>query len=206
MAALATLFNVLALNFVLLIASLPIVTIPVAVNAAQTALDRWRGDGEDRVVHEFVTALRTRSPLRTTAVIGVPLAAITLGVIEVRHFSRGVDPADRVALGLGLMALLITLTALGYALLLAARDATAPPAEIWSAALSLAIRNLPVTGPLFLAEIAAATTLALIAPALLMLGLPVLLLSMMRLTAQFGLRRADSAQRRAVGAKSGTHA
>ena len=40
MAALATMFNVLALNLALLIASLPLVTLPVAINAAAVALDR----------------------------------------------------------------------------------------------------------------------------------------------------------------------
>ena len=48
-----------------------------------------------------------------------------------------------------------------------------------------------VTGPLFLAEIAVVTAATLIDPELLLLGLPLLLLALMRLTAQFGLRRAE---------------
>ena len=55
----------------------------------------------------------------------------------------------------------------------------------------LAVRNLLVTGPLFLAEIALVTAATVIDPALLLLGLPLLLLQLMRLTAQFGLRRAE---------------
>jgi hypothetical protein len=74
MAALATLFNFLALNLALLIASLPIVTLPAAVSAATVALDRWRGEGEDRVIREFISALRSRPFLPTTAAAGVPLA------------------------------------------------------------------------------------------------------------------------------------
>ena len=79
MAALASLFNFLALNLVLLIASLPVITLPLAVNAASVALDRWRADGEDRVVREFWVALRSRPPLRTTVALGVPFAAIGAG-------------------------------------------------------------------------------------------------------------------------------
>jgi hypothetical protein len=191
MAALATLFNFLALNLALLIASLPIVTLPAAVSAATVALDRWRGEGEDRVIREFISALRSRPFLPTTATAGVPLAAVAVGVAEVHHFARGVSLPDRAGLGFVAAALLITLTALGYVFLLAARDPAAPAADLWSLSTRLAIRNLFVTGPLFLAEIAVVTAPALIDPALLLLGLPLLLLQFMRLTAQFGLRRAE---------------
>jgi hypothetical protein len=191
MAALATLFNFLVLNLVLVIASLPVITLPSAVNAAETALDRWRGDGDDRVVSEFITALRSKPPLRTTVATGIPLAATVLSVIEVRHFLRGGGIADRVGLGLGLAALLIALTALGYVFALAARHPEAAATELWSLSAILAIRNVFVTGPLFLLEIAGATALTLIDPALLLLGVPVLLLQLMRVTAQFGLRRTE---------------
>ena len=201
MAALATMFNVLALNLALLIASLPLVTLPVAINAATVALDRWRREGEDSVVREFVIALRSRSPLRTTILVGVPLVAAATGVAEVHHFIRGGSLTDRVYLGLGFGALLITLTAIGYVVLLTARGpalspaelspAELSPAELWSLCAGLAIRNLLATGPLFLIEIAGATALTLIDPALLLLGVPLLLLQLMRLTAQFGLRRAE---------------
>jgi hypothetical protein len=191
MAALATLFNVLALNLALLVASLPIVTLPAAVNAATVALDRWRGEGEDSVIREFTSALRSRPFRRSTAVAGVPLAAVAVGVAEAHHFARGAGLPDRVGLGFVAVALLITLTALGYVFLLAARDPAAPAADLWSLSARLAIRNLFVTGPLFLAEIAVVTVPAVIDPALLLLGLPLLLLQLMRLTAQFGLRRAE---------------
>ena len=191
MAALATLFNVLALNLALLIASLPIVTLPAAVTAATVALDRWRGEGEDSVVREFISALRSRPFPRTTAVAGVPLAAVAVGVAEFHHFARGASLPDRVGLGFVAVALLITLTALGYVFLLAARDPAARAADLWSLSARLAIRNLPVTGLLFLAEIALVAVPAVVDPALLLLGLPLLLLQLMRLTAQFGLRRSE---------------
>jgi len=190
-AALATIFNFLALNLVLLIASVPVITLPVAVNAATVALHRWRDEGEDSVVAEFVAALRSRPPLRTTILVGVPLVAAAVGVAEVRHFSRGDSVTDRVYLGLGLGALLITLMAMGYVFLLTARGPTWSPAELWTLCAGLAIRNLLVTGPLFLIEIAGATAISLFDPALLLLGVPLLLLQLMKRTAQFGVRRVE---------------
>jgi hypothetical protein len=194
MAALASVFNFLVLNLALLIASLPVVTLPIAVNAASVALDRWRREGEDRVLREFCTALRSRPPLRTTVLVGIPLAAAALGVLEIRYFLPGADLVAHVGLGLGLAALLITLAALGYVFLLAARGPALPPAEFWSLCVRLAVRNLLITGPLFLAEIAGATVLTLVDPPLLLLGVPVLLLYLMKLTAQFGLRKAGLKQ------------
>jgi hypothetical protein len=194
MVALAAIFNFLALNLVLLIASLPVITLPVAINAATVALHRWRDEGEDRVVAEFVGALRSRPPLRTTILVGVPLAAAVVGVAEVHHFIRGDSLTDRVSLGFGFGALLITLMAMGYVFLLAAREPGWSPAELWSLCAGLAIRNLLVTGPLFLIEIAGAAAVTLIDPALLLLGFPLLALQLMRLTAQFGLRRAAPKQ------------
>ena len=58
MAALSSLFNLLMLNLVFLVVCLPVVTVPIAVNGAWTALDRWRAGGEDRVAREFLIAIR----------------------------------------------------------------------------------------------------------------------------------------------------
>jgi hypothetical protein len=193
-AALTTLFNFLALNLALLIASLPIVTLPAAVSAATVALDRWRGEGEDSVIREFISALRSRPFARVTAATGVPLVAIAIGIVEVRHFARGGSLPDRTALGFVAAALLITATAVGYLFLLGARDPAVPATDLWSLSARLAIRNLLVTGPLFLAEIALVAVPAVIDPGLLLLGLPLVLLQLMRLTAQFGLRRAERKQ------------
>ncbi len=192
MAALGAAFNVLALNLVLLIASLPVITLPAAIRAASVALDRWRRDGEDRVVREFLLALRTGPWTRTTTTLGVPLAAVALGLVEARHFARAAGPSGRVGLGLCLAALLITLSALGYLIQLAS-EASRPstsPLDRWSLAVSLALRNLLVTGPLVIAEVAGAVTLTVIDPGLLLLGLPLVLLHLTKLTAGLGLRRA----------------
>src|SRR6202522_2089402 len=113
MAALAALFNFLALNLALLAFSLPVITAPAAVSAATRALERWRRDGEDQVVREFLVGFRAQWA-RQTVLVGVPLAAAVLGVIEVRHFAIGGGADSRIALGFGTVALLVTLSALGY--------------------------------------------------------------------------------------------
>jgi hypothetical protein len=190
-AALAWFFNLLVLNLALLLASLPVVTVPVAANAAWTALDRWRSGGEDRVGREFVTALRSGQPLRTTVLVGVPLAMTALSVEEVHYFLRGGGLMARACFGLGLAALVVTLTALGYVLLLVARSPWPSAAALWSLCIRLAVRNLFVTGPLFLVEMVGATLLALADPALVLIGLPIALVYAMRTTAQYGFRRAE---------------
>ncbi len=195
MAALGTLFNILALNLVLVIASVPVLTLPAAVGAASVALDQWRRDGEDRVVRSFVIALRSRPPLWTTATTGVPLAAAALGLVEIRHFAREATLPGRVGLGLGLGALLVTLASLGYVLQLAADDPALPPVELWSLSARLAIRNLLVAGPLSVAAIAAAAVLTVTDPGLLLLGVPVFLVHALKLTARPGLRRVQRTQR-----------
>jgi hypothetical protein len=150
MAGLATLFNFAVLNFVLVLVCVPIITLPAALNAASVALDHWREGGEDRVVREFFITLRSRSPLRTTACAGIPLAAVAIGVLEIRYFAHRGSVADHLGLGLSLAAVLITLTALGYVFQLMARHPELPAVELWSLCARLAARNVFVTGPLFL--------------------------------------------------------
>jgi hypothetical protein len=200
MAALAALFNFLALNLVLLVFSLPVITAPAAVSAATGALDRWRRDGEDQVVREFLVGFRA-GWARQTVLVGVPLAAGALGVVEVRHFAAGAGGGDRIALGFGTVALLVAACALGYVFLLAARgpegEAGVPvgtAAEFWTVCVRLAVRNLFVTGPLFVLVIGGAAVLAWVDPPLLLLGLPLLALQLLRLAANMGLRRDASIQ------------
>jgi hypothetical protein len=188
--ALGSVFNFLALNLAVLVVSLPVVTVPLAFVAVTIALDRWRTDGEDRVVREFFAALRSLPPLPTTVLAGAPLVVAGIGAEEVHYFAHGGQPVDWVCLGFGSAALFLAVSALGYVLLLAARHPTVPATEIWSLSVRLAVRNLLATGPLFVVEILGATLLALLDPPLLMIGLPLALLCLMRLTARFGLRMA----------------
>jgi len=190
-AALSACFNFLALNLVLLVACLPVVTVPVAFQAATVALERWRVSGEDRVVREFLAALRSRPPLRTTVTVGTPLAVAVIAAEEVHFFSRGGSPGDWVSLGFGIAALVVALASIGHVLLLGARQPLMAPSDIWNLSVCLAVRNLLTTGPLFVAEFAATTLLLLLDPALALIGVPILFLQCLRLTARLGLRRVE---------------
>jgi hypothetical protein len=190
MAGLTTLFNVLALNLAMLVASLPLITAPAAVSAASATLDRWRRDGEDRVVRQFITEFRSRCSVRTLLGAGVPMAAVVLGLAEIRHFAREATPTGRAGLLLGGAALLVTLAALGYLFQLTGDQPGLPPVELWSLSARLAVRNLLVAVPLSAVPIAGLTLLAARDPVVLLFGLPVFLLYWLKLIAQPGLRRA----------------
>jgi hypothetical protein len=189
MAGLTTLFNVLALNLVVTLAALPLITAPTAVSAASATLDRWRRDGEDRVVRQFLIEFRERWSARTTLGAGVPMAAAVLGLDEIRHFAGTATPTGRAGLALGGGALLVTLAGLGYLFQLAADRPGLPAVELWSLSARLAVRNLLVAGPLSAAPIAGLVILAGRDPAVLLLGLPVFLLHWLKLIARPGLRR-----------------
>jgi len=189
--ALTACFDFLVLNFVLVVACLPVVTAPVAFQAATVALERWRVSGEDRVVREFLAALRSRPPLRTTLTVGAPLVVAAVAAEEVHFFSRGGSPGDWVSLGFGIAALLVALTSVGYVLVLGAREPLMAPNDVWNLSVGLAVRNLLTTGPLFVAEFAATALLLLLDPPLALIGVPILLLQCLRLTALLGIGRVD---------------
>jgi hypothetical protein len=181
---LATLFNALALNLAMVVASLPLITAPVALSAASAVLDQWRREGRDQVVRQFVAEFRARWGARGTLGAGVPLAALLLGAAEIRYFAREATLAGRIGLGLGAAALLITLAALGYLFQLAADDPGLSPVELWSRSAGLAVRNLLLAGPLSAAPVAGLVILALRDPFVLLLGLPIFLLHALKLIAQ----------------------
>jgi hypothetical protein len=189
---LAALFNVLALNLAMTLAALPLITAPVAVTAASAALDAWQRDGEDRVVRQFIVEFRRRWGARTTLGAGVPMAAIVLGLAEVRHFARMATPAGWAGLTLCGGALFMTLAALGYVIQVTTDEPVISPVDLWSLAARLAVRNLLVAGPLSAVPIAGLTILAGHDLAVLLLGLPVFLLHVLKLTARAGLRRERS--------------
>jgi hypothetical protein len=190
MAALTTLFNALALNLAMILASLPLITAPAAVSAASAALDRWARDGEDRVVRQFIVEFRARWSARVMLGVGGPLGAVVLGGIEVRHFAREATLTGRAGLCLAGGALLITMAALGYVFQLSSDEPGMRPVDLWSLAARLALRNLPVAGVLSAVPAAGLTLLAARDPAVLLLGLPVFLLHALKLVARPGLSRA----------------
>ncbi len=190
MAWLTTLCNVLLLNLALIVASLPLLTAPAAVSAASATLDRWRNEGEDQLVREFLSQFRDRWSLRTALGAGIPMAAVLVGLAEIRHFVREPTVAGHVGLALGAGALLITLAALGYLFQLMADQPGLAPVELWSLSARLGVRNLLVAGPLSAIPVAGTAILAGQDPTVLLLGLPVFLLYALKLIARPGLRRA----------------
>jgi len=190
MAVLTALFNALALNLAMIVASLPLITAPVAVSAASAALDRWRQDGEDRVIREFVSEFRDLWSARTVLGAGVPMMAAVLGLAEVRHFAREATFSGRAGLCLSGGALLIVVTALGYVFQVTADKPGMSPVDRWSLAARLAVRNLAVAGPLSAVPVAGVTLLAARDPAVLLFGLPLFLLYALKAIARPGLRRA----------------
>lgn len=192
MAALTILFNALALNLALIVASLPLVSAPAAVSAASAALDRWARDGEDQVVRQFVAEFRARWSARVALGVGGPLGAVVLGGAEVRHFAREATLTGRTGLCLAGGALLVTVAALGYVFQLSADEPGLRPVDLWSQAARLALRNLPVAGVLSAVPLAGLTLLAARDPAVLLFGLPLFLLHALKLLARPGLRRAAS--------------
>ncbi len=148
MSGLETIFNFLALNLVFLLTSVVVVTLPLTIAATFTAFSHKRQRREDRLVREYIVALRSTTVRRTLLVNGVPLALIALGAEEVHYFAVGGAIVARFCFGLGLCALLVTATALGYVFLLERREPALDAINIWSAAAQIAVRNLLRTGPL----------------------------------------------------------
>jgi hypothetical protein len=189
-AMLRTCFNCLALNLALVLSSVLVITLPAALNAAAVALDRWRVDGEDRAVREFLQTLRASPVARTTLAIGGPLAMIAIALEEVHFFARGGTPVNWVCLGFGAAALLIGIGTTGYVVVLCGRRPSLAVTDLWSLCLRLALHNMLLTGPLFVVEFTGAALLGLLDPALALIGLPLAFLSSVRLTADIGTRRA----------------
>ena len=192
-AALETAFNLLVLNLAILVGTAGIVTLPATIVAATAALERWRVDGEDRVLQEFVRALRRCRPLRTTVVVGVPVLAGVVAAEEVHFFVTRAGLAAHLCLGLGISALFVSATSIGYVFLLAGRHPSAKVLELWSVCARLAVRNMVRTGPLFVVEIAVAAFLILFDTPLVLVGVPVVTLQVMRVTARAGLARSVAA-------------
>ncbi|HTV10921.1 MAG TPA: hypothetical protein VME20_03595 [Acidimicrobiales bacterium] len=188
-AALRACFNCLVLNLALVLTSVPVVTLPIAVNAAAVALDRWRVDGEDRVVREFLHALRSRHPGPTALAIGAPFAAIAIAVEEVHFFLRGGAPVNWACLGFGAASLVVAISSTSFVIVLRARFPEMPLPDLWSEGVRLAVANVLVSSPLFAIEYTAAVLLGFLDPALVLIGLPLAFLSLVRLTADAGTRR-----------------
>jgi hypothetical protein len=187
-AVLRAIVDLFAFNLALLVVCLPIVTAPAAFQAGIVALERWRNGGEDHVVREFAAVLRSRTMLRTTLSAGVPFAAAAVALEEVHFFLGRGTVVGSLCLGLGVAGLLVSLAGLGYTLVLGARQPELAPTDLWRSSVSFAVRNLLGPSMLLVAEFAAVALLLLRDPLLALTGLPVALLSLVRLTADRGIR------------------
>jgi hypothetical protein len=188
--ALSALFNVLALNLALIVASLPLVTAPVAAAAASAALGEWGRAGEDRVVRQFLIEFRRLWSARTTLGAGVPLLAAILGLAEIRYFAARPAPAGVAGLCLGGAALTVTAGALGYVLRLLADEPGLRLLDLWSLSARLAAKNLLTVAIPAAVPAAGMAILAARDPAVLLLGLPAFQLYALRRMSGPGLRRA----------------
>jgi hypothetical protein len=191
MAVLTAIFNVMALNGVLVISCLPLITAPAALQAATVAIDRWQNEGDDRVVRQFILALRSRRFWHTTLTVGVPLVAAALAATEVLFFSRAATAGNGVGVGLGIAGLLLALSSSGFVLALGAQQPDLPSTDAWFLAVSLVARNLLVASPLLAGELIAGSLLLLRDPALAVIGAPVGVLALASRTARRGIERAQ---------------
>ena len=180
---LTTVFNCFALNAALVIACLPVVTIPVALRAAVVTLDRWRADGEDRVVREFILTLRASRVRSMTAAIGVPIMGALLGLGEIRFFLSAHTAARWPCVALSADGLMLSLASVGYALVLDARRSDLAPSTIWWASVSLTVRNLIGASPLLVTEIAVFALILLRDASLVVVCVPLGLVALIRHTA-----------------------
>jgi hypothetical protein len=189
MAGLSTLFSLFALNVVVVLSALPLVSLPLAMQAAEVALDRWREDQEERMVREFLRAFRALPTGRTFIRVGVPIAVAAAALLEIRFFAITGGGAGAVGAGLGAAGLLLALAGLGYVLMLGVRQPNMRPTDAWYLAVALVATNLLGASALLVGEFALLGTLALLDPPLIVIGLPVAALVVVRMTAEHGIHR-----------------
>ncbi len=189
MRLLSALWNLAALNILWIVASLPIVTLPITVYAAFGSIDRWARSGDDRVVRNFVGLIGSR-PSRALVVCGAPLAVGALAVGEVVYFARRTGNLHWLCLGIGFGFLVLVLISSAYALLFGVAQPDLPPESVLQLAVRLGVRNMLFTGPLFVMEALGVTAFALVEPALVAIMLPTVFLWLVHRTALFGVRRA----------------
>lgn len=186
-AALAAVFNVLALNVVLVVVSLAVVTVPLAISAAFEAVYRWRTLDEDRVLRSFMLALRRR-PVAKSLIAGPAVLAGILGGAESVYFIRYSGFIALVCVFIGIVTSAIAVSVLAYlCLFLATTDAG--HRELWRAAFVATGRTVVLTTPVFALTTGGAVVAGLAAPALAVVAVPVLLLWAWQRIATWGARR-----------------
>jgi hypothetical protein len=197
-AALTTVFNVFALNAVLVITCLPVVTAPLALQAGIVALDQWRTGAEDRVVVAFARAWRGAPVRHTMLSVGVPLVAAVAAcdelwfVLRATHAHVGLE-AGPIVLGLTVVGLVIAVASAGFVLVLNAARDDLTVTDLWYLSVALAARNVFYATPLLVGEVAVCAWLVARDPSLTVVAVPLLALALVRRTASRGIRRVEAA-------------
>lgn len=191
MHALSTVFNLFALNVVLVLTALPLLSLPLALQSAAVVIDRWRTDGEDRMVSGFLRELRAQPKGRRTVILGVPLVCVLLAAIEIRFSAHAGGAAGAVCAGLGAAGLVLTLAGLGYLLMLGVRHPGLTPTNAWYAAIVLVMTNLLGASALLVVSFVAIGLIEYRDPQLSVIGLPLALVVLVRVSAGRGMRHTE---------------
>lgn len=186
-AALAAVFNVLVLNVALVVASLAVITVPLAISAAFEAVCRWRALDDDQVLRNFTLALRRR-PVMKSLVLAPAVLVTVLGGAESAYFTgySGFIALVCVLIGITTAAMAVSVAAY-LCLFLVTSDAGYR--ALWRAALVATGRTVALTTPVFALTTGGAVMAALAAPALAVVAAPVLLLWSWQRAATWGARR-----------------
>jgi hypothetical protein len=186
-AALAAVFNVLALNVILVVASLAVVTVPLAISAAFEAVYRWRTLGEDQVLGNFMLALRRR-PIAKSLLVGPAILAAVLGGTESAYFTHYSGFIALVCVFIGITTSAIAVSVVAY-LCLFLTTSDAGYRKLWRAAFIATGRTVVLTTPVFALTTCCAVVAGLAAPALAVVAVPVLLLWAWQRAATWGAHR-----------------
>jgi hypothetical protein len=183
-AALAAVFNVLALNVLLVVTSLAVVTVPLAVSAAFEAVYRWRTLGDDLVLRNFARSLRYR-PVVKSLTVGPAVFVASLGGAESVYFMRYSGFIALVCVFIGITTSAISVSVVAY-LCLFLTTSEAGCRELWRAAFIATGRTAVRTTPVFALATGCAVLAGLASPALAVVAVPVLLLWTWQQVARWG--------------------
>lgn len=185
--ALTTGFNVVCLNFVIVIVACGIATAPLALVAGQKAIYNWRVRGEDRLVREFRRALLDR-PLRTSAAAAPSMVVTALGVLEVQHFSGSVSTPGAVSFAVGVLTAAVGFSLTAYVSLFLAVGPREPLVALWRRAFT-AVGRMPVATAGLSLEALLGCLLGYVDPALVVGLVPVAVVLAWYRTARWGAIR-----------------
>lgn len=192
-AALSGTFNVLALNFSIIVVSLIVVTVPLSISAGIHAIYRWRYCGHSGVAGSFFTAFVTR-PWSQWAVLAPAVAVFFVGGLEVAYFIEffvqhpGFLPI--LSATIGFLTCAIGVSLMVHLALLMETSPDLGGRDLWRQAVAVGARTVWIALPLLVLEGLLALLIALADPPLVVVAVPALLLWAWTTTAVWGARRA----------------